>query len=179
GKAFFHTEVKLVNEKGEDCAPGEAGELLVRGRHIMREYWHRPEATAETIRDGWLYTGDIAVMDDEGFVSIQDRIKDMIISGGENVYPAEIEGVLMGHPDIVEAAVIGQSSERWGESPLAIVVRRTETLSEADVLNFCKGKLAGYKRPRAVVFVSQIPRNPSGKILKRVLREQFPDPAPQ
>ena len=179
GKAFFHTDVKLVNEQGETCAPGEAGELLVRGLHVMREYWHRPEATAETIVDGWLHTGDIAVMDEEGFVSIADRIKDMIISGGENVYPAEIEGLLMSHPDIVEAAVIGQASERWGESPLAIVVRRGDSLTEAEVLEFCRGKLAGYKRPRAVVFVEQIPRNPSGKILKRVLREQFPKSAPQ
>ena len=178
GKAFFHTDVKLVNDAGVDCAPGEAGEVWVRGRHIMREYWHRPDATAETLVDGWLRTGDIATMNEAGFVAIQDRIKDMIISGGENVYPAEIEGVLATHPDIIEAAVIGQPSEKWGESPLAIVVRSSDTLTEADVLEFCRGKLAGYKQPRRAVFVDVIPRNPSGKILKRVLREQFPEPAP-
>ncbi len=178
GQAFFHTDIKLVNEHGETCAPGEAGELLVRGPHVMREYWNRPEATAETLKDGWLHTGDVAVMDEEGFVSIQDRIKDMIISGGENVYPAEIEGVLATHPGIIEAAVIGQPSEKWGESPLAIVVRKDETLTADDVLAFCRGRLAGYKQPKGVAFVAEIPRNPSGKILKRLLREQFPGTAP-
>jgi acyl-CoA synthetase (AMP-forming)/AMP-acid ligase II len=177
GKAFFHTEIRIVSESGEDCAPGEAGEVLVRGAHVMREYWNRPEATAETLRDGWLHTGDIAVMDDEGFVAIQDRLKDMIISGGENVYPAEIEGVLMTHPQIIEAAVIGQPSATWGESPLAIVVRKDPALTAADVIEFCHGRLAGYKRPRAVEFIEQIPRNPSGKILKRLLRERYPAPA--
>ena len=176
GKAFFHTEVRVVRENGEPCAPGEAGEVLVRGRHNMREYWNRPEATAETLKEGWLHTGDVAVMDEEGFVFIQDRIKDMIISGGENVYPAEVEGVLMTHPDIVEAAVIGVPSERWGESPLAIVVRRHDSLTPADVLEHCRGKLAGYKRPQGVELVDEIPRNPSGKILKRVLRERFSGP---
>ncbi len=178
GKAFYHTEVRVVNAAGEDCAPDEAGEVIVRGKHIMREYWNRPEATAETIIDGWLHTGDMAVMDEEGFVSIQDRIKDMIISGGENVYPAEIEGVLMTHPQISEAAVIGQNSAKWGESPLAIVVRSDDALSAAEVIEYCRGKLAGFKLPQAVVFVDEIPRNPSGKILKRILREQFPTEAP-
>ena len=178
GKAFFFTEVKIVGEDGEVCAAGEAGEVWVKGRHVMVEYWNRPDATAETLVDGWLRTGDVAVMNEEGFVSIQDRIKDMIISGGENVYPAEIEGVLAQHPGIVEAAVIGQASEKWGESPLAIVVKRDESLTEADVIEFCRGKLAGYKQPKGAVFIDTIPRNPSGKILKRLLREQFPDPAP-
>jgi acyl-CoA synthetase (AMP-forming)/AMP-acid ligase II len=178
GKAFFHTDVRIVNEAGQVCAPGEPGEVLVRGAHVMREYWNRPEATAETIVDGWLHTGDVAVVDADGFIFIQDRIKDMIISGGENVYPAEIENLLMAHDGIAEAAVIGQPSAKWGESPLAIVVRRDDALSEADVLQFCRGKLANFKRPYGVVFVKEIPRNPSGKILKRILREQFPGPAP-
>ena len=179
GRAFFHTEVRIVDDAGRDCAPGEAGEVWVKGAHIMREYWNRPEATAETIvQGGWLRTGDVATMDEEGFVAIQDRIKDMIISGGENVYPAEIEGVLAAHPGIAEAAVIGQESAKWGESPLAIVVKTDPDLSEADVINYCQGKLAGYKQPKAAVFIEEIPRNPSGKILKRVLREQFPDAAP-
>ena len=179
GRAFFHTEVRIVGDDGQDCPPGEAGEVWVKGRHIMREYWNRPDATKETlVQGGWLRTGDVATMDEEGFVAIQDRIKDMIISGGENVYPAEIEGVLASHPGISEAAVIGQASAKWGESPLAIVVRTDENLTEAEVLNFCQGKLAGYKQPKAAVFVDEIPRNPSGKILKRVLREQFPQEAP-
>jgi len=178
GRAFFHTEVRVVNDDLQDCAPGEPGEVLVRGRHIMREYWNRPDATAETLVDGWLRTGDVAVMDEDGFVSIQDRIKDMIISGGENVYPAEIESVLMSHPEITEAAVIGMPSEKWGESPFAIVVRSNESLTEADVLNYCRGKLAGYKQPKGATFIDVIPRNPSGKILKRLLREEYPGPAP-
>jgi len=178
GKAFFHTEVRVVDDEGQDCPPGTAGEVIVRGRHIMREYWNRPDATAETLRDGWLHTGDVAVMDDAGFVAIQDRIKDMIISGGENVYPAEVEAALMTHPDVIEAGVIGHDSEKWGESPFAVVVRSSDALNEADLLAHAKQKLAGFKRPYGVVFVEEIPRNPSGKILKRVLREQYPGPAP-
>jgi len=177
GKAFFHTDVRVVDEANRDVAPGASGEVLIRGRHIMKAYWNRPEATAETIVDGWLRSGDVATVDDEGFVYIQDRIKDMIISGGENVYPAEVEGVLMRHPQIVEAAVIGQPSEKWGESPVAIVVSKGDDLDAAGVLSFCKDKLARFKQPVSVFFIDQIPRNPSGKILKRVLRDQFPGPA--
>ena len=179
GKAFFHTDVRVVDEAGRDVAPGQSGEVIVRGRHVMKGYWNRPEATAETIRDGWLRSGDVATVDEEGFVFIQDRIKDMIISGGENVYPAEVESVLMRHPQIVEAAVIGQPSEKWGESPVAIVVPKGDDLDAAGVVSFCKDKLARYKQPVTVYFIDQIPRNPSGKILKRVLREKFPGPAPQ
>ena len=179
GKAFFHTEVKIIDEGGRTCAPGQAGEVLIRGPHVMREYWNRPEATAETIVDGWLKTGDVAVMDAEGYVYIQDRLKDMIISGGENIYPAEIENVLMAHEGIREAAVIGQPSERWGESPLAVVVRADDAVDDAAVMRWCSEHLARFKLPRGVKFVDVIPRNPSGKILKRVLREQFPGPAPE
>ena len=173
GKAFFHTDVRIAKPDGSTCAPGEAGEILVRAPHVMLEYWNRPEATAETIVDGWLHTGDIAVADEDGFIFIQDRIKDMIISGGENVYPAEIEGLLVTHPKIIEAAVIGQPSEKWGESPFAIVVRNCESLSADDVREFCASKLARFKQPARVEFIDQIPRNPSGKILKRVLRDEF------
>ena len=178
GRPFYFTDVKITDEQGNEVARGNAGEVSVRGAHVMREYWNRPDATAETLVDGWLRTGDVAVMDDDGYVYIQDRIKDMIISGGENVYPAEIENVLMTHPKIAEAAVIGQESAKWGESPHAIVVRQDESLSEAEVIDYCSGKLAAFKRPQSVSFIDQIPRNPSGKILKRVLREQFPDAAP-
>ena len=145
----------------------------------MKGYWNRPDATAETItQDGWLRTGDVAVMDEEGFVYIQDRIKDMIISGGENVYPAEVENVILGHPDVAEVAVIGQPSERWGESPFAIVVRKSDALLETDILQHCDGKLARFKLPKGAAFIDIIPRNANGKVLKRVLREQFPGPAP-
>lgn len=177
GRAFFHTDVRVVDTEGVECPPNEQGEVWVRGPHIMKEYWNRPEATRDTLVDGWLRTGDVAIMDEEGFVYIQDRIKDMIISGGENVYPAEVENVMLAHPEISEVAVIGQPSDRWGESPLAVVVRKNDMLTEADVLKFCDGKLARFKLPKGVVFVDEIPRNPSGKVLKRLLREQFPGPA--
>ena len=178
GRAFFHTLVRIVDPDGADCGSNEQGEVWVKGPHIMREYWNRPDATRDAIVDGWLRTGDVAVMDEEGFIYIQDRIKDMIISGGENVYPAEVENVILGHPEVAEVAVIGQPSERWGESPFAVVVRKDEQLSEVDVLKYCDGKLARFKLPKGIVFVSEIPRNPSGKVLKRMLREQFPGPAP-
>lgn len=177
GRAFFHTEVRIVNSDGTDCAPNEQGEVWVSSSHVMKEYWNRPEATAEAIVDGWLRTGDIAVMDEDGFIYIQDRIKDMIISGGENVYPAEIENVILSHPDVAEVAVIGQPSERWGESPFAVIVAKEVDLTEGDVLKYCDGKLARFKLPKGAVFVDEIPRNPSGKVLKRLLRAEFPGPA--
>lgn len=177
GKAFFHTLVKLVREDGSTCDPDEPGEVLVKGPHVMKEYWNRPEATAAAVRDGWLHTGDVATMDVDGFVTIMDRVKDMLISGGENVYPAEIENVLLGNPKVADAAVIGVPSAKWGESPLAIIVRRDGSLTEAEVIDGCAGRLAPYKMVKAVQFVDEIPRNPSGKVLKRVLREQFPEVA--
>ena len=137
------------------------------------------EATAKTIRDGWLHTGDIALQDEEGFITIHDRVKDMIISGGENVYPAELENVIAGHPGVADVAVIGIPSERWGESPLAVVVRKDAGLGEGDVLQHCDGKLARFKQPKGAVFIDEIPRNATGKPLKRLLREQFPGPAPE
>ncbi len=180
GPAFFHTDVRVVDGSGADVAPGEIGEVIVRGSHVMKEYWNQPEATAETIRDGWLYTGDLATIDEGGFVTIRDRKKDMIISGGENIYPAEIENVLAAHPKLAEAAVIGLPSEKWGETPAAIVVAIGDAApTSGEVIDFCREKLAGYKVPCVVEFVDEIPRNLTGKILKRILREQFPGPAPE
>jgi acyl-CoA synthetase (AMP-forming)/AMP-acid ligase II len=177
GKGFFHTSVRVVDQDGNDTVPGEPGELLVQAAHVMKGYWNNPDATAETIRDGWLYTGDIALRDAEGFITIHDRVKDMIISGGENVYPAELENVITSHEGVADVAVIGQDSERWGESPFAVVVARDEGLTEADILQHCDGKLARFKQPKGVAFIGEIPRNPTGKALKRLLREQFPGPA--
>jgi len=180
GPAFFHTDVRVVDEHGAPVPPGQVGEVIVRGAHIMKGYWNRPDATAEAIRDGWLYTGDLASVDKDGFVYIQDRKKDMIISGGENVYPAEIEAVLARHPDVLEVAVIGMPSARWGESAAAMVVPKAGTSpTPAELVAFCDGKLARYKVPRVVELVEEIPRNPTGKVLKRLLREQFPGPAPE
>ncbi len=179
GRGFFHTDIRVVKESGEDAGPNVPGEVWVRGGHVMKEYWNRPDATAEVITpDGWLRTGDVAAMDADGYIYIQDRIKDMIISGGENVYPAEIENVILTHPDVAEVAVIGQPSEKWGESPFAVIVRKSDSLAESDLLAYCNGKLARFKLPRGVAFIDLIPRNANGKVLKRVLREQFPGPAP-
>jgi len=180
GKAFMHTDVRIIDiETGKDMPVNTPGELITRSKHNMIEYWNREKATAETLRDGWLYTGDIARMDADGYVFIADRSKDMIISGGENVYPAEIEGVLLTHPKIREVAVIGQASAKWGESPLAVVVKADPSLTEEEVLGYANGRLSRFKLPKAAVFIDEIPRNPSGKVLKRVLREQFPDDAPE
>ncbi len=174
GKAFFHTNVRVVDSDGNDIKAGDVGEVLVSGKHIMKEYWNRADATAETIVDGWLHTGDLATVDEDGFVYIQDRIKDMIISGGENIYPAEIENVLLAHPKIQDCAVIGQQNQQWGEIPIAVVVREDDSLTEAEVMKHCDGKLARYKLPKGVEFIDAIPRNPTGKALKRILRDQFP-----
>ena len=132
-----------------------------------------PDATAQTMRDGWLHTGDVGSVDEEGFLTIRDRMKDMLISGGENVYPAEIENLLLSHPGVSDAAVIGLPSPKWGEVPLAVVAKNDPDLSETDVLEWCKGKLAAFKRPKVAVFIDAIPRNPTGKILKRVLRDTY------
>lgn len=179
GRAYMLTDVRLVDEDGKDVAPGTPGEVIMRGDHNMIGYWNNPEATAETIRDGWLHSGDIGIADEDGYITIHDRVKDMIISGAENVYPAEIENVLMGHDDIADVAVIGQPSEKWGESPLACIVAKRAELTEAEVIEFCQGRLARYKQPKAVAFVDEVPRNPTGKPLKRVLRDRFPGPAPE
>ncbi len=174
GKSYFHTEVKVVRPDGSECDDNESGEIIISGDHIMTGYWNRPDATAESIRDGWFYSGDMGIRDDEGFIFIQDRLKDMIITGGENVYPAEIENLLLSCPGVADAAVIGVPSEKWGESAIAIAVRKDPELDEQTVLAFCDGKLARFKTPVAVRFVDSIPRNASGKILKRDLRLQFP-----
>ena len=179
GKPFLHMQLRLIDGNGQDVPPNTPGEVLLYGSNMMKEYWNNPQATRETLRDGWLHTGDVAVMDADGFVTIQDRIKDMIISGGENVYPAEIENVVLGHPDIKECAVIAMPSERWGESPLVVAVRTNDSVDDAAILAHCDGKLARFKQPKGVVFIDAIPRNPSGKALKFELRERFPGPAPE
>ena len=174
GKPFFHTEVRLVDLDGRDVKPGEIGEVLLRAPNIMKGYWNRPEDTAAAIRNGWLYTGDIARMDEDGFLYIMDRKKDMIISGGENIYPAEIESSLLHNPKIADVAVIGYPHEKWGEAVKAIVViKGGETLTEDELIQWCQGKIGRFKIPKRVVFTDSIPRSPTGKILKRILREQF------
>ncbi|KAA1193190.1 long-chain fatty acid--CoA ligase [Pseudohalioglobus sediminis] len=181
GRPQMHTEVKIVDARGDEIPPGspEAGELLLAGRHIMKGYWNNPQATAETLQDGWLHTGDICTADSEGFITLCDRKKDMIISGGENIYPAELENVLSACPEVQEAAVIGVASTKWGETPLALVVPAPGAMPTADSLRqWCREHLAGYKVPQLYELVDALPRNPSGKLLKPQLREAFPGPAP-
>jgi O-succinylbenzoate-CoA ligase len=181
GRPQMHTEIKIVDGEGNTIPMGsdQAGELLITGRHMMKEYWNNPEATAATLKEGWLYTGDICTWDADGFITICDRKKDMIISGGENIYPAELENVLAGCPDVQEAAVIGVPSKKWGETPLAIVVPAPGAAPTSETLKaYCKEHLAGYKVPQLYELVESLPRNPSGKLLKPELRERFPGPAP-
>ena len=181
GKPQMHTEAKVVNDAGNEVVPGggEVGELILAGQHMMLGYWNKPEATAEALKDGWLYTGDLCTVDEDGFITICDRKKDMVISGGENIYPAELENVLAGSPEVQEAAVIGVKSEKWGETPLAIVVAAPGTAPTADSLKaYCKQNLASYKVPQLYEIVDTLPRNASGKLLKPQLRVQFPAPAP-
>ncbi len=173
GKPALHCEVKIVDAGGAEVPPETRGEIVVRGPNVMREYWQNPEATAEALTDGWFHTGDVAHRDADGFYYIDDRKKDVVISGGENVYPAELENLLADCEDIAEAAVIGQADERWGEVPVAYVVRRPDAeLTAQDVLALFDGRLARYKHPRRVVFVDALPRNAMGKVQKFALRQQ-------
>jgi fatty-acyl-CoA synthase len=170
----FFTDVRCVDDRDDPVPTGERGEVVVRGPNVMKGYWNRPEATAEAIRNGWFHTGDVGVMDDEGYLYIVDRKKDMIISGGENIYPAEVEDCLYKHPDVAEVAVIGVADERWGETVRAIVVAKPGTApTEQDIKDFAQGQLARYKQPHSVVFTEVLPRNPAGKVLKFELRERF------
>ncbi|MFZ5584472.1 MAG: class I adenylate-forming enzyme family protein [Thermodesulfobacteriota bacterium] len=171
GRALPFLQARVVDELDRPLGPGQVGELVCKGPNVMRGYHNQPQATGEAIRDGWLHTGDLAYMDEEGFFYIVDRKKDMIVSGGENIYPREIEEVLYTHPAIADAAVVGAPDPLWGESVKAVVALKPgATLDEQAVVEFCKQRLASYKKPRQVVFVEALPRNASGKVLKRQLR---------
>ncbi len=175
GKPCLHTEIRVVDEDGADVPTDAVGELLVRGPNVTPGYWERPEANASSFTDGWLHTGDAARIDGDGYVYIVDRWKDMYISGGENVYPAEVEQVLFHHPNVLDVAVIGAPDERWGEVGVAVVVPRDlATFDQSELLSFCDGKLARYKIPKRVVVYDELPRNAAGKVLKRRLRAELP-----
>jgi len=174
GRAMVGTEVRVVDANDVPVAVGEVGEVIARGPQMMRGYWNLPDASRDALRDGWMHTGDAGRMDEEGYLYISDRVKDMIVSGGENVYPREVEEVLFQHPAIADVAVIGVPDEKFGEAVKAVVVLREGAAAEAaEIVEHCKGRLAGYKRPRSVDFVAVLPRNPSGKVLKRELREPY------
>jgi fatty-acyl-CoA synthase len=174
GVPHFFTEAHVVDARMRAVDVGERGEVVVSGPNVMRGYWGRPDDTELAVEAGWLHTGDIATVDGDGYVSIVDRAKDMIISGGENVYPAEVEAALVEHPDVDDCAVIGVADDRWGEVGRAVVVpARADHADGAALLGFLRGRLAGYKIPKSVVFAAALPRSPSGKVLRRALREEY------
>jgi long-chain acyl-CoA synthetase len=176
GKANVGVELRVVDvDSGSDVPTGDVGEIWIRSRQNMLGYWNMPDATAKTIVDGgWLRTGDAGYLDADGYVYIHDRVKDMIVSGGENIYPAEVENALMAHPAIADVAVIGVPSDRWGETPKAMVVLAADaTATDGEIIAYAKERLAGFKCPTSVDFVDALPRNPSGKILKKDLRAPF------
>ncbi len=174
GRPVLATRIRVVDENDDDVPSGEIGEILIRGPQLMQGYWSRDGATADALRGGWMHTGDAGVLDDEGYLYVQDRVKDMIISGGENIYPREIEDVLYLHAEVAEAAVIGIPSDEWGEAVKAVVVLKEGGSTGADeIMEFCAGRLGGFKRPRSVDFVDALPRNLSGKVLKKDLREPY------
>ncbi len=171
GKPFWGVEIKLLNEMREEVSVDETGEVVLKSPYMMEGYYKRGK---ERFEGEWFSTGDLARRDDEGYFYIVDRKIDMIISGGENIYPAEIEEVLYSHPKILESAVIGIPDERWGESVVAVVaLKEGEKADEDEIVEFCRGRLAGYKVPRHVIFMKELPKSSSGKILKRVLREGY------
>ena len=173
GKAGFNWEARIFNEKGLDVSSGEVGELVVRGDGVMKGYYRNPDKTGETIKDGWLFTGDLAAMDDDGFIYLVDRKKDVIISGGENIYPIEVEEVLHNHPKIKDVAVIGIPDERLGEITAAVIETKPgRSLTEEEVLLFSEQNLPRYRQPRCIIF-DKVPRNPTGKLEKPKLREKY------
>ncbi|WP_194892197.1 class I adenylate-forming enzyme family protein [Catenulispora pinisilvae] len=180
GRPEYDSEVRVVDEQGREVAPGRVGEIVVRGADCVREYWRAPELTAETIRDGWVHTGDLAWMREDGYVFIVDRKKDMIISGGYNIYSSEVETVLYDHPSVLEACVVGVPDAQWGEAVKAVVVLRSPAEPEAsaadlaaELIEFCAGRLDRLKKPRSVDFVPMLPLNRNGKIDRKAVRETY------
>jgi fatty-acyl-CoA synthase len=177
GRPVFHSQARIVDANDHDVTPGEVGELVLAGPHLCSGYWHQPEITAEVYRDGWWHTGDLVSCDAEGYYFIAGRKKDLFISGGENIYPAEIENVIVSHPAVLEVAVIPQPDARWGEVGVAIVVPRVpESVTSEEILAYCASRLARYKLPRAIYFAAALPRNVMGKVQKAELVKQFLHP---
>ena len=166
--------VSVVNGEDRDVLPGEVGEFIIKAETVMKEYYKNPAATQEALRDGWLYTGDLATIDEDGFIAIVDRKKDMVISGGENIYSTEVENVLYRHPKVLDAAVIGIPDDQWGEAVAAVVVTKAgDEITLEELREFCRDHLAAYKLPRVLLQRDVLPRNPSGKVMKFVLREEY------
>jgi fatty-acyl-CoA synthase len=174
GRPCFYTQVLVVDDAGQPVAPGEQGEIVVNGPNVMKEYWNRPKASAETLRQGWLHTGDVGRFDEEGYLYITDRKKDMIISGGENIFPAEIEKLLSDHEAVKECTVLGAPDPKWGERVVAVVAPRqgAEVTLEL-VRDYLGEKLARYKLPRQLIVTDSLPRNAAGKVVKAELRAKL------
>jgi long-chain acyl-CoA synthetase len=170
GMPFPSTEVRFIGEDGKDAPPGQPGELIVRGPQVMKSYWNQPAETANVLREGWLWTGDIAQVDDSGYVKIVDRKKDMILVSGFNVYPNEVEDVVAQHPDVAEVGAIGVPDEKSGEAVKVVVVKRRAELTSEELIAFCRERLAGYKVPKQVEFRTELPKTNVGKVLRRALR---------
>ncbi|WP_160112391.1 AMP-binding protein [Salicibibacter kimchii] len=173
GRSIIMSEVQIVNERDEACAPNQVGELITKGPHMMISYWNLPEETDDTIKEGWIYTGDMAYQDEYGYIYLVDRKKDMIITGGFNVYTTAVEKVLFEHETIKQATVIGVPDEKWGESIKAFVVSHSENITEAEIINHCKTKLAKYEVPKSIEFIKELPLTPYGKIDKKLLRKAY------
>jgi fatty-acyl-CoA synthase len=174
GKPVFYAQLKVADpETGRELPVGDVGEILCKGPAVFKGYWDNPEATGKALVDNWYHSGDLGKVDEDGYFCVVDRLKDMIISGGENIYPAELEAVIITHPSVAETAVVGVSDEKWGEIPVAFVVRKPESeITSDEIISLCKEKLASYKCVKAVRFVDALPKNPVGKVLKTVLRQQ-------
>jgi long-chain acyl-CoA synthetase len=170
GLPFPSTEIRLVDDDGNDVPAGQSGELVVRGPQVMKGYWNRSDETASVLRDGWLFTGDMAEMDADGFFRIVDRKKDMIVVSGFNVYPNEIEEVVLQHPDVQEVGAVGVPDDKSGEVVKVVVVKKRESLTAEELIEFCREKLAGYKVPKRVEFRAELPKTNVGKVLRRALR---------
>jgi acyl-CoA synthetase (AMP-forming)/AMP-acid ligase II len=171
GRPVVHLRIRIVDEQGSEVPAGQLGEITLSGPKVFLGYWRDEEATAKALRDGWFHTGDLGRVDEDGYLYVEDRKKDMIVSGGENIATPEVERVLYEHPDVVEAAVVGMPHERWGETPKAFVVRRPGSAVDAAGLTaHCRERLAKFKVPAEIVFLDELPRTPSGKVLKRDLR---------
>jgi acyl-CoA synthetase (AMP-forming)/AMP-acid ligase II len=176
GREFIGVELKVVNDQGKEVKKDEkeVGEIIVKGDIVTKGYWKLPEETKKSIKDGWLYTGDMAVIDEEGYVTIVDRKKDMILTGGENVYSTEVENVLYMHPAILECAVVGVPDQKWGEAVKGIVVLKLgQKATDQEIIQFCKERMAHYKAPKSIDFIETLPRTGSGKIHKKGLRDKY------
>jgi acyl-CoA synthetase (AMP-forming)/AMP-acid ligase II len=177
GKPLDDVEVQILDEDGQPVKRGDVGEIVARGARLMKGYWRREDETAATIRGGWLFTGDLGYMDDDGYIFLAGRARDFIKRGGEMISPEEVEQVLQSHPSVDEAAIIGVPDDDWGERVRAIVVLKNgHNASGDDIIEFCRQRLASFKKPESIVFCDELPRNPLGKVLKRILREQYSQP---